>query len=54
MQVFLPEVLKPKEVKLKLTLSYISPKEGSDRTGVLDTKRKNIYYCSMVSTYVRI
>ena len=45
MQVFLPEVLKAKggSVKLKIDFSYISPKEGSDRTGVLDTKNGKIF-----------
>jgi hypothetical protein len=42
MQVFLPEVLKSKggSVKIKIDFSYISPEEGSDRTGVLETKKK--------------
>ncbi|MDG2430941.1 M1 family metallopeptidase, partial [Flavobacterium sp.] len=45
MQVFLPEVLKAKggSVKIKIDFSYISPKEGSDRTGVLDTKNGKIF-----------
>jgi hypothetical protein len=45
MQVFLPEQLKAKGgiVKVKIDFSYISPKEGSDRTGVLDTKNGKIF-----------
>jgi hypothetical protein len=45
MQVFLPEGLKAKggAVKVKIDFSYISPKEGSDRTGVLDTKNGKIF-----------
>ncbi|WP_339657025.1 M1 family metallopeptidase [Flavobacterium frigidarium] len=45
MQVFLPEELKAKggSVKIKIEFSYISPKEGSDRTGVLDTKNGKIF-----------
>lgn len=45
MQVFLPEELKAKggTVKIKIDFSYISPKEGSDRTGVLDTKNGKIF-----------
>ena len=45
MQVFLPEALKAKggSVKIKIDFSYISPKEGSDRTGVLDTKNGKIF-----------
>ncbi|NRT15874.1 hypothetical protein HNP99_002234 [Flavobacterium sp. 28A] len=45
MQVFLPEELKAKggSVKIKIDFSYISPKEGSDRTGVLDTKNGKIF-----------
>jgi hypothetical protein len=45
MQVFLPEGLKSKggSVKIKIDFSYISPKEGSDRTGVLDTKNGKIF-----------
>ncbi|WP_348797465.1 M1 family metallopeptidase [Flavobacterium adhaerens] len=45
MQIFLPDDLKPKGgvVKIKIDFSYISPKEGSDRTGVLDTKNGKIF-----------
>lgn len=45
MQVFLPDVLKSKGgvVKIKIDFSFISPKEGSDRTGVLDTKNGKIF-----------
>lgn len=45
MQVFLPAVLKAKggSVKIKIDFSYISPKEGSDRTGVLETKNGKIF-----------
>lgn len=45
MQVFLPDNLKPKGgvVSIKIDFSYISPKEGSDRTGVLDTKNGKIF-----------
>nr|WP_315197229.1 M1 family metallopeptidase [uncultured Flavobacterium sp.] len=45
MQVFLPDDLNPKGgvVKIKIEFSFISPKEGSDRTGVLDTKNGKIF-----------
>jgi hypothetical protein len=44
----LPEVLKSKRrQKKKIDFSYISPEEGSDRTGVLETKRKNIHNRAM-------
>lgn len=45
MQVFLPEKLKSKGgvVKLKIGYSFISPKEGSDRMGVLETKNGKIF-----------
>jgi hypothetical protein len=45
MQVFLPDDLKAKGgvVSIKIDFSYISPKEGSDRTGVLDTKNGKIF-----------
>jgi hypothetical protein len=45
MQVFLSESLKAKggTVKVKIDFSYISPMEGSDRTGVLDTKNGKIF-----------
>lgn len=45
MQVQLPQELKAggASVKLKIAFSYISPKYGSDRTGVLDTKNGKIF-----------
>jgi len=45
MQVFLPEELKAKggSVKIKIEFSYISPNEGSDRTGVLETENGKIF-----------
>jgi hypothetical protein len=45
MQVFLDDDLKAKGgvVKIKIDFSFISPKEGSDRTGVLDTKNGKIF-----------
>ncbi|MBW4361483.1 M1 family metallopeptidase [Flavobacterium taihuense] len=45
MQVFLPDDLKAKGgvVKIKIDFSFISPKEGSDRMGVLDTKNGKIF-----------
>ncbi|MGA9638670.1 M1 family metallopeptidase [Flavobacterium sp.] len=45
MQVYLPSELKAKgdSVKLKIDFSYISPNEGSDRTGVLETKNGRIF-----------
>jgi hypothetical protein len=45
MQVFLPQELKAKggAVKVKIDFSYISPMEGSDRTGVLNTKNGKIF-----------
>ncbi len=45
MQVFLPSELKAKggTVKLKIDFSYISANEGSDRTGVLETKNGKIF-----------
>ena len=45
MQVFLPQELKAKggAVKIKINFSYVSPKEGSDRTGVLDTKNGKLF-----------
>lgn len=45
MQIFLPDDLKAKGgvVKIKIDFSFISPKEGSDRTGVLDTKNGKIF-----------
>lgn len=45
MQVFLPDDLKAKGgvVKIKVDFSFISPKEGSDRMGVLETKNGKIF-----------
>jgi hypothetical protein len=45
MQVFLPDDLKANGgvVKIKIDFSFISPKEGSDRMGVLDTKNGKIF-----------
>lgn len=45
MQVFLPEELKSKggKIEFKIEFSYISPNEGSDRTGVLETKNGKIF-----------
>ncbi|HLF51792.1 M1 family metallopeptidase [Flavobacterium sp.] len=45
MQIFLPQELNANgaTVKLKIDFSYISPKYGSDRTGVLDTKNGKIF-----------
>lgn len=45
MQVFLPNELKSKggKVEFKIEFSYISPNEGSDRTGVLETKNGKIF-----------
>ncbi|MEC5166665.1 hypothetical protein RCH18_002412 [Flavobacterium sp. PL11] len=45
MQVYLPQVLNAKGgvVKIKIDFSYISPLEGSDRTGVLETKNGKIF-----------
>ena len=45
MKVILPQDLNPNgaSVKLKIEFSYISPKYGSDRTGVLDTKNGKIF-----------
>lgn len=45
MQVFLPDDLKARGgvVKIKIDFSFISPKEGSDRMGVLDTKNGKIF-----------
>lgn len=45
MQVFLPQELKAKggTVKLKIEFSFISPNEGSDRMGVLETKNGKIF-----------
>ncbi|MFQ3174340.1 MAG: hypothetical protein ACI8W0_001457, partial [Flavobacterium sp.] len=45
MRVMLPQELKAKgdSVKIKIEFSYISPMEGSDRTGVLETKNGKIF-----------
>lgn len=45
MQLFLPQELKSKggKIEFKIDFSYISPNEGSDRTGVLDTKNGKIF-----------
>lgn len=45
MQLFLPEALKSKggKIEFKIEFSYISPNEGSDRTGVLETKNGKIF-----------
>ncbi len=45
MQVFLPQDLNSNggQIKLKIEFSFISPKYGSDRMGVLDTKNGKIF-----------
>ena len=45
MQVFLPQELNSKgeTVKIKMEFSFISPNEGSDRMGVLETKNGKIF-----------
>lgn len=45
MQIFLPQELKAKggTVKIKIDFSFISPNEGSDRMGVLETKNGKIF-----------
>jgi len=45
MQIILPQELNANgaSVKVKIEFSYISPKYGSDRTGVLDTKNGKIF-----------
>ena len=45
MQIILPQELKANggTVKVKIEFSYISPKYGSDRTGVLETKNGKIF-----------
>lgn len=45
MQVFLPQDLNSKggTVKIKIEFSFISPNEGSDRMGVLETKNGKIF-----------
>ncbi len=54
MQIFLPDDLKAKGgvVKIKIDFSFISPKEGSDRMGVLDTKNGKIF--TIAQWYPRI
>ncbi len=45
MQIILPQELNANgaSIKIKIDFSYISPKYGSDRTGVLDTKNGKIF-----------
>ncbi|NHM07448.1 M1 family metallopeptidase [Flavobacterium sp. CYK-4] len=45
MQLQLPQEVKANggSIKIKISFSYISPKYGSDRTGVLDTKNGKIF-----------
>jgi hypothetical protein len=45
MKIFLPQELKANGgvIQIKIDFSYISPKYGSDRTGVLDTKNGKIF-----------
>lgn len=45
MQIILPEEVKANggTVKIKINFSYISPIQGSDRTGILDTKNGKIF-----------
>ncbi len=45
MQIQLPQELKANgaSVKIKIDFSYISPKYGSDRTGIVDTKNGKIF-----------
>jgi hypothetical protein len=54
MQVFLPQELKSRggEVTVKIDFSFISPKEGSDRMGVLGTKNGKIF--SIAQWYPRM
>ena len=54
MQVFLPQELKPKGgvITIKIDFSFISPKEGSDRMGILDTKNGKIF--SIAQWYPRM
>jgi len=54
MQVFLPQELKSKggKVKIKVDFSFISPNEGSDRMGVLETKYGKIF--SVAQWYPRM
>ena len=54
MQVYLPQELKSKGgiVKIKIDYSFISPDEGSDRMGVLETKNGKIF--TMAQWYPRM
>lgn len=54
MQVFLPQELKSRGgvVTVKIDFSFISPKEGSDRMGVLETKNGKIF--SIAQWYPRM
>ena len=54
MQVYLPQELKSKGgiVKIKIDYSFISPNEGSDRMGVLETKNGKIF--TMAQWYPRM
>lgn len=54
MQVKLPQSLKGNgaSIKIKINFSYICPKYGSDRTGILDTKNGKIY--TIAQWYPRI
>lgn len=54
MQVFLPAMLKAQggQLKLKIEYSFISPKYGSDRMGILDTKNGKIF--SVAQWYPRM
>lgn len=53
-QVFLPQELKSKggTVKIKIDFSFISPNEGSDRMGILETKYGKIF--SVAQWYPRM
>jgi hypothetical protein len=54
MQVYLPQELKSKggTIKIKIDYSFISPDEGSDRMGVLETKNGKIF--TMAQWYPRM
>jgi hypothetical protein len=54
MQVFLPQELKSRggTVTIKIDFSFISPKEGSDRMGILETKNGKIF--SIAQWYPRM
>jgi hypothetical protein len=54
MQVFLPQELKSRGgvVKIKIDFSFISPNEGSDRMGVLETKNGKVF--SVAQWYPRM